>query len=475
MSGGGPDPQAPLAGRDLAAVQQGLRMARPPDPAQLAAERAHLVELARAPAGRRMLGYLRLAGPGYLQSAMTLGSGTAASCLFAGAVFGYQLLWVAPLAILLGVAVLAVISQQTLTTGQRPLPAMGRHAGKVFAWGWAGAALLASLVWHFPQYNLAAAALVDVAEVAGWSGLHPGWGSAVVLIWAIALSSLYGAGARWVRLYERLLKNIVWAIVLCLLAVVVRTHTDWGAVLRGLVPFQFPAAVGGVRSLDLAVSGIAAAVGINMVFLYPYSLLARGWGREHRGLARFDLLTGMVLPYVLATALMVLATANTLHAQGIAVDQKAAIATAGRVFGDVIGPVAGRLLFDLGMCAMALSTITLHMVVCGFVAMEWFGLPLGSRGQRLCTLIPVPGALAPFVWSDYAVWLAVPTNIACGLMLPLAYLGFLRLQCSPGYLGADRPRGWRRVLPVVVLGGVTALLVALFGFYLWRLLAPAAG
>ena len=42
--------------------------------------------------------YLKLLGPGYLQSAMTLGGGTASASLFAGAVFGYQLLWVAPVA-----------------------------------------------------------------------------------------------------------------------------------------------------------------------------------------------------------------------------------------------------------------------------------------------------------------------------------------------------------------------------------------
>ena len=52
----------------------------------------------------------------------------------------------------------------------------------------------------------------------------------------------------------------------------------------------------------LILSGLAAAVGINMVFLYPYSLLARGWGREHRRLARFDLYAGMLVPYTLAAS-----------------------------------------------------------------------------------------------------------------------------------------------------------------------------
>jgi hypothetical protein len=49
----------------------------------------------------------------------------------------------------------------------------------------------------------------------------------------------------------------------------------------------------------------------------------------------------------------------------------------------------------------------LHMVCCGFVAMEWFKLPFGSTKQRLFMLLPVPGFLAPIFWGDLAVYLAI--------------------------------------------------------------------
>ena len=449
-----------MSGDDLRQVRAGLRMANAPDAQQLEAERRQLAELAGRPPLGRMRGYLRFVGPGYLQSAMTLGSGTAASCLFAGAVFGYRLLWVAPLGMLLGVLVMGVISHQTLSTGRRPLEAMSQHAGRWLAFAWAAAAVLASIIWHFPQYNLAAGALTDAAEVLGVGGVPPVVASGFVLAWAIVLSLLYGKSPALVKLYERVLKYIVWGIVLSLLWVVIHTPTDWSAVAAGFVP-QLPAAEGKITSVELAVSGIAAAVGINMVLLYPYSLLARGWGREHRGLARFDLFAGMFVPYALASSLLVIAAANTLHQGGADITPKAGVKDLAVVLGAVIGPVAGRLLFDLGMVAMALSTITLHMLVCGFVAMEWFGLPFGSARQRLFTLLPIPGALAPLFWGDYAVFLAVPTTIVCGAMLPIAYLGFLRLQRSREYLGADRPGGrGAEVVLVLAMLVVAAFLVS---------------
>ena len=48
-----------------------------------------------------------------------------------------------------------------------------------------------------------------------------------------------------------------------------------------LRPYQ-AAACGCIAGATLVLSGLSAAVGINMLFLYPYSLRARGWGRGGR-------------------------------------------------------------------------------------------------------------------------------------------------------------------------------------------------
>jgi Mn2+/Fe2+ NRAMP family transporter len=397
---------------------------------------------------------------------MTLGGGTAAASLFAGALFGYQLLWVAPLAMVLGVIMLSAVSYQTLSTGLRPFEAMCRFAGKPLAYGWAIGALLSSIIWHFPQYNLAANCLVDMGMVVGMEGLSPALMGFVVLAWALALSMLYGRSSAMVRVYERILKYMVWGIVLCFGWVVLRTGIrDWGELIGGFVPFNIPAEKNGVAGLTLVVSGLAAAVGVNMVFLYPYSLLARGWGREHRRLARFDLYVGMLLPYVLATCLMVIATANTIYLDPGFVSERLSVQDAAASLALGVGDTTGRVVFNLGILGMALSSITLQMLCAGFVCMELFGFKVGSWQYRLTTLIPAPGVLGPLLWSKYAVWLAVPTTILCGFLLPAAYVGFILLQRSGAYLGGDLPRGGRARL--WLLGMVFATLV-LVVFLAWE-------
>ncbi|MBM4063818.1 MAG: divalent metal cation transporter, partial [Planctomycetes bacterium] len=324
---------------------------------------------------------------------------------------------------------------------------------------------VASVVWHVPQYVLATGALVDLGRTAG-AELPPLGTSLFVLVLAVAMTSCYGRSVRLVRAYESALKYLVWAIVLSLLWVVLRTDTDWGRVLWGFVP-HLPQQRHAESPVTLVVSGLGAAVGINMVFLYPYSLLARGWGRAHRNLARCDLLLGMWLPYTLATSLMVIAAANTLFASGEPVGRGATIHQVGAVLGQVLGPVLGRVVFDLGMFAMAFSTISLHMVVCGFVASAWFGCAVGSCAHRLWSLLPAPACLAPALlpllgYQNLPPWIGVPTNVLCLGLLPLCYVGFLLLQQSRAYLGADRPRGTRLALWLTAMGLAIATIVVGF-------------
>ena len=444
---------------------QGLPMVRPRDAPSLEAEKQWLRELESKGGVERTLAYLKHVGPGYMQSAMTLGGGTAAASLFAGAAFGYQLLWVAPVAMLLGIIMLAAVAHQTLSSGMRPFDAMRRHAGPFFAYGWALGALLSSIIWHFPQYSLASAVLVDMGDLAGVT-LHRGWMGVLVLVWAIAATMMYGTSPGWIRAFERLLKYMVWFVIICFALVVFRTGiSDLGGLLRGFFTFQIPPERNGVAAITVVISGLAAAVGVNMVFLYPYSLLARGWGREHRRLARFDLFTGMFIPYMLATSLMVIATANTLHAGGEFAGKGLSPVQAAQALSDVVGPTMARVVFNLGILAMALSTITLHMLCCGFVCSEIFGWRVGSVAYRLATLLPAPGVLGAVYWSDMAIWIAVPTNVLCGFLLPIAYVGFIILQRRRAYLGADMPTGTKGV---AWLGGMllaTCVLVAFLGWF----------
>jgi len=444
-------PQADAGGADL---EHGLPMFSAGDPEALAQEKAELADLAAKPTLARWFGYARKTGPGWLQSAMTLGGGSAASSLTIGALYGYKLLWVQPIAMILGVIMLSAMSHQTLSTQARPFGAMKKFVHPAVAWAWALATLAVTIIWHFPQYALAAGMTEDMITVAtGWTlesrtlghaGLMLAIGLAILTISAIVTWN-YGSGWRGIRLYERALKLMVWIIVLSFAVVVVRAavtgNIEWGKLAKGLLPLYIPTDTAGVGAV---LGAFGAAVGINMTFLYGYSLLARGWGKEHRGLARFDLVSGMLIPFVLATGLMAVAAAVTIHgAEGLG-NRVSPVGAAKMIAEAGVGETVGHFIFGLGILGMVLSSVTTHMIVAGFAACEIFKIEPTGLKYKLSCLIPAVGMLGVVLWQYMGFWVAVWTSAVCGLMLPIAYIAFFVMQNRRDYLGADTPTGGRR-------------------------------
>jgi hypothetical protein len=330
-----------------------------------------LQDLEGAGTGARVWTYARLSGPGWIASAITLGGGSLASSLYLGILGGYSLLWVQPFAMLMGIIMLSAIGYVTLSSGERPFRAINKHVSPVLGWGWALAVAAANVVWCMPQHSLAFGVLSQnlFPGLLGPSGSVPTWAATtfddstlggawlganfaklavavVLLAICLVVTWSYDRGGRGIWLYETCLKLVVATIVLCFFGVVVSLSLsseslDWGVILKGLIPdfsqFFRPAetflpfldAVGPVgdatrefwavkivsEQRDVLVSAAATAVGINMTFMFPYTMLRRKWTKEFRGLAIFDLSTGMFIPYILATSFVVIASAARFHTE----------------------------------------------------------------------------------------------------------------------------------------------------------------
>jgi hypothetical protein len=258
-----------------------------------------------------------------------------------------------------------------------------------------------------------------------------------------------------------------------------------------------------------------------MTFLLPYSMLRKGWDRTFRGLAAFDLSTGLFIPFVLATSCVVIAAASQFHGQ-------AATATAAMPAAQATGqyranlekrlaadlgpeamaklvpaeldakldalPEADRQLaamlvkrdafdlakalenlfgaggltqrvFGIGVLGMAVSTIIILMLINGFCITEMLGAPAGGGLHRLGSMLPgITGALGfLYLWNNAAAkfWLAVPTSNFGMALLPIAYVTFFLMMNSRSLLGDAMPTGGRRL--VFNLAMLVAIAVAAVG------------
>lgn len=516
-------------------------------------ERELLAEAEAAGGWRKYKTFLKLSGPGWLQSAITLGGGSLAGSLYLGVLGGMTMLWLQPLAMILGIIMLSAIGFVTLSTDERPFQAINRHVNPVLGWSWALATLMANIVWCMPQFSLANGVLQQnlfPEQLGAASPLGEFGGklviSVAILVVTVLITWSYGSGHWGIKLYEIVLKLLVAMIVLCFIAVVVAMsragELDWGNIFAGFIPNPrqiFSPADSFAPYLDqlsdqarafwsheivnLQIDNIATAaataVGINMTFLFPYSLLRKGWTKEFRGLAKFDLATGMFLPFVLATSCVVIASASQFHAKPVpglvapvqdeagnpieptskerseyaAVLSKrlgesaetsadelpvaereiaAMLVTrdANRLSGAITpltGRTIGNVVFGLGVVGMALSTITILMLISGFVLCEMLNLKPTGWPFRLCCLAAALGVLGPFFWTQAAFKLAVPTSVFGLMLLPIAYLTFFLLMNQRSLLGEEMPTGISRVVWNVLMFVAASIATAASFYMVW--------
>ncbi len=621
-----------------------------------------------------LFAFLRLSGPGWLQSAITLGGGSLASSLYLGVVAGVALLWVQPFAMVLGIIMLSGIAYVTLSTGERPFRAINRHVNPVLGWSWALAALAANMFWCLPQYSLADGVLQQnlLPGVLGPDGsvvlyatgifgegswLAANAGKLVIAVSILVVTTLitwsYDSGRWGIKLYEWILKLMVAGIVLSFIGVIwsLGSKLNWGSIAWGFIPdfrklfepsdsFQRVIESSGYAAewariivheqREMMISAAATAVGINMTFLFPYSLLAKRWTREFRGLSVFDLATGMFIPFVLATSCVVMAAASQFHTQPVAgflgeVDSsgtpivpdakaraeyyarlrpilqtklgkeslaetisatdprgwllhlvsaetlreelgetaanqlqatdksladavkelsKSELAAFTKLLGakelavvenaanelsgvlaamdpetrkrmrsgaiDALRAELGRIaieqridalpvsdrriaamlihrsafdlakalspftgdrvanvVFGLGVLGMTLSTITLLMLISGFVVCEIFNLPQGGWPHRFGCLAAATGVLGPFIWGQASFYLAVYVSVFGMMLLPIAYWSFFFLFNRPKLLGADMPRGGRRIAwnSLMVIAATVATFASIYSVW----------
>jgi len=515
--------------------------------------------------GATLGAFVRLSGPGWLQSAITLGGGSLAGALFLGVLGGTSLLWLQLMAISMGVVMLSAISYVTLSTGERPFRAINHHINPVLGWGWLIATCMANMIWCMPQFSLCYEALQrNLLPGTVDNSLPMKLGVSAVLLVAtgivVVMNSRQGLAA---KLFDWILKGLVGMVVICFFGVVICLALDgqlsFGSILAGFVPdpkqwtqptgdvaglvAQLPANIQDFWSQKIVaeqrvvmIAAAATAVGINMTFLLPYSMLNRGWDKPFRGLARFDLATGMAIPYVLVTSCVVIASAASFHAsvdedfasddptvmvqsatfsgkggakgnlmarmareQGDAfeslseaeqLEQIAALPLAekriasslvrrnafqlSQSLAPLLGEENANLVFGIGVFGMGFSTIIILMLINGFAFCEMFNLPQGGRMHVIgCLLAGLSGASWPLVWDGPAkLWLAVLTSTFGMMLLPIAYFTFFMMMNSKTLMGAEKPTGGRMLAWNVLMGVSVAGAVIAAGSAVWEKVAP---
>ncbi len=282
------------------------------------------------------------------------------------------------------------------------------------------------------------------------------------------------------------------------------------------------------KQRDLIIASAATAAGVNGTFLFGYSVWRRKWGKEFLMFSRLDLIAGMLLPVTITSSCVVIAGAHQFHTvyqaalisqepgakpppakrvaeynellrgriEGAAAQNGETLSAAEiharmtalpieekRVAAAVVtrdayelaaslepltGPFIAHFVFGFGVLGMCLSSIVLHMTVCGMIFCEMRNVPHAGWTYRLGSLAASVGALGPFLWSKAAFWLAIPVAVFSYTLIPLTYITFFAMMNSRALLGDALPRGGRRWAWNIAMGISVTVFIASSAWMLWH-------
>ena len=405
--------------------------------------------------------YLRSFGPGLVAVLTWLGAGDVVEAGVAGGNYGYALMWVVVVALMIRFLFVSLIARYQLCNprGEGVLDGLYRLNR------WYAPGLLVACVVMGHVYGAYMA--VGVGET--WAKLT---GVGTTWMWAL----LWTVVALADRLPPRLPAHRSWCSSCCWRCCRSRSwawRCGWGPARRASCAarsgFAMPPQAGPFDSMLLAVGMIGAVGGSLMNLAYPYFLEQKGWrGPGYRRLQMYDFLLAVLVMIILDLSIWVIG-AELVHGQGRQIhnlDDLTALLT--QVLGE-----GGRILFHLGVFAAVFTSILGHAV--GLAAIGSHGhhrwkqgpdvpRPTDLNQSRVYRFLVLWVLLSPLPWTlpgmpDF-VTLTLVANSGQVLLIPFLAGGLWWITASPRYIGDQyRNRAWENVLMALLFA------LAIWGAY----------
>jgi Mn2+/Fe2+ NRAMP family transporter len=375
---------------------------------------------------RRILLVMAVIGPGFITANVDNDAGGIFTYSQAGAQFGYSLLWtMIPITIAL-VVVQEMSSRMGAVTGKGLSDLIREEFGfRVTFW-----LMLALVVTNFGNVVAEFAGVASSLELFGWSKYIVVPLSAA-LVWALVVRGTYDSIE---KVFLAASGFYVCYIIAGLLA-----HPDWKE--AALATFR-PPSTEGIRNygyLFMVIGLVGSTIAPWMQFYLQSSIVEKGITARQYTTSRWDVILGCLFTDLVAWFIIV-ACAATLYASGHR--EIGSAADAAQALRPLVGEYA-YLLFAAGLFNASLFAASILPISTAYAVCEGLGFESGLDKKFheapvfywLYTLLIVLGAGVLLVPRLPLVYVAVLSQVANGVVLPLVLIFMLMLTNDPELMG----------------------------------------
>lgn len=398
---------------------------------------------------------LTIIGPGIIAVLAWLGAGDLITSSVAGSNYGYSMMWVLALSLLLRFIIVNIMARFQLCNNERLTILEGyARLHPAFAWFLFFYALIMGHLTNAYIIKGAGEALTTILHI----------DQPLLCAVAVALAVWLLVGKNIYSLIEWALKAILAVMTLSFLALAIMSEPDWGGIVAGTVGFSIPDDEGVHGALLVAVSIIGAVAGSIANFVHPYVMREKGWvGPQHKKVQRNDLLFAVFVAIGINLAIWVVG-AEILRPEGVEVNDLNDLASALEMyFGSV-----GWYIFYIGVFATLFASTAGKATAYPMLITDALQRIRPGRKERYGEKFHNDPAhkwfmlfilITPLVWSlpgmpDF-VTLTIGVNALNIIGLPIISLGLLIISNQKSLLGSYKNNWFENI----ALGLATVLAV----------------
>lgn len=365
---------------------------------------------------------LKSIGPGFIIAAVVLGPGSITVASRIGSEHGYAFLWVIVLAAISMMAYTAMGARFGVVNKRSILQTITDQYGRWFAVLIGISAFFSASSFQFGN-NLGIG--IGMREITGVDErVWPIVFTALAIILIFFAKDLY-------KVIEKLMLVMVMIIIISFIFNLILTKPEVVPLVKGFVPHIFE-----IENLDIIAALVATTFALQAALYQSYLVQDKGWKLESLKKSLGDSYMG-ILMLSLISILVIITSAAALRPHGIIVNSAADMAMQlESLFGS-----SAKIVFSLGLCAAAFSSLMVNSVIGGGLLSDGLGLgrSMNEKMPKVFTIsILVLGMLIAVFFRGNVIYALIMAQASTIFAVPLIAIGLYLVLNNKKIMGKYR-------------------------------------
>ncbi len=381
---------------------------------------------------KKIKNIFRSIGPGLIIASVVLGPGSITVASRIGSEYGYAFLWVIVLATVFMITYTSMSARFGVVNSDSILQSIADNYGRWFALLIGISAFLSTSSFQFGN-NLGIG--IGMQGITGinervWPLIFTPLGI-ILIFWA---KNLY-------KVLENLMKFMVMIMIIAFFINLILTKPEIAPLAKGLVPSRFS-----MDSLHVVSALMGTSFALAAALYQSYLAQDKGWKKENLKRSLKDTYIGIFFLAVISATILI-TSAAALHPRGILVNSAADMA----LQMEALFGVYAKVIFSVGLCAAAFSSMMVNSVIGGGLLADGLGLSRSMNDPRtkvFIIAILLIGMLVAVFFRGNVIYALIMAQASTMLTVPLIAVGLFLVLNNKKVMGEYRNNTMQNIIAV---------------------------